>query len=90
MKDGMFDLPAVIEQAKINFHAADGMYADVGLKYPRRCSHLETYGRSAVFEKGRELNVHVSECVYISMEYAHVGAAAQPSLHNRFPPVLAL
>lgn len=35
MKGGVFDLPPVIEQAKINFHGGNGMYADVGSQVPQ-------------------------------------------------------
>jgi hypothetical protein len=34
MTGGVFDLPRVIDQAKINFHSQDGMYADVGKQVP--------------------------------------------------------
>lgn len=34
MTGGVFDLPRVIEQAKINFHTAEGIYADVGSRIP--------------------------------------------------------
>jgi hypothetical protein len=34
MTGGVFDLPRVIDQAKINFHSPEGVYADVGAQVP--------------------------------------------------------
>lgn len=38
MTDGVFDLPHMVEQAKIDFHSSNGLYADIGKRVPE--AHL--------------------------------------------------